>query len=140
MIIPINDTYCNLQLLQQELNNKSNAIVSPQISQISARIEELRKEAEMMTDLEMKSFQLKDIEELEKSLDVKRVAMVMEGMGVNHAHLKLYPMHGIDEKFKEMWAKEKVYFERYDGYITTQLGPQKTTEELKKVADKILRK
>src|SRR3989344_3796191 len=28
---------------------------------------------------------------LEKGLEVKRVAMVMEGMGVNHAHIKLYP-------------------------------------------------
>ena len=29
---------------------------------------------------------------LEKGLNVKRVAMVMEGMGVNHAHIKLYPL------------------------------------------------
>ncbi len=75
---------------------------------------------------------------LEKGLKVKRVAMVMEGMGVNHAHIKLYPLHGIDEKFKEMWAKDKVYFNKYDGYISTQLGPKKTGEELNIVAQKIL--
>lgn len=74
---------------------------------------------------------------LERGLNVKRVAMVMEGMGINHAHIKLYPLHGIDEKFKEMWAKDKVYFEKYEGYISTQLGPQKTNEELKIIADKI---
>lgn len=74
---------------------------------------------------------------LEKGLKVQRVALVMEGLGVNHAHLKLYPVHGLDEKFKEFWAKDKVYFERYEGYISTQLGPQKSPEELKKIADKI---
>ena len=77
---------------------------------------------------------------LEKSLDVKRVAMVMEGMGVNHAHIKLYPMYGLEEKFQEMWAREKVFFENYPGYITTQLGPQADTEELKKLAEKINKK
>ncbi len=76
---------------------------------------------------------------LEKGLDVQRVAMVMEGLGVNHAHIKLYPVHGIDEKFKEMWAKDRVFFEKYQGYISTQLGHQKTTDELQNVADKIKR-
>jgi histidine triad (HIT) family protein len=74
---------------------------------------------------------------LEKGLGVRRVAMVMEGLGVNHAHVKLYPIYGLDEKFKEIGAKDKVYFEKYEGYISTQLGPQKTQEELEKVAKKI---
>lgn len=74
---------------------------------------------------------------LEKGLSVKRVAMVMEGLGVNHAHIKLYPIYGLDEKFKEIWAKDKVYFDRYCGYISTQLGPEKSIDELNKVADKI---
>src|SRR3989344_5390268 len=66
---------------------------------------------------------------LEKGLGVKRVALVMEGLGVNHAHIKLYPIYGLDDKFKETWAKDKVFFEKYEGYISTQLGPQKATEE-----------
>ena len=74
---------------------------------------------------------------LEKGLKVKRVAMVMEGMGVNHMHVKLYPLHGLKEKFTEMWHPERVYFNKYEGYLTTQLGPQKSLEELKKVAEKI---
>jgi len=76
---------------------------------------------------------------LEKGLNVQRVAIVIEGLGVNHVHVKLYPIHGLDEKFKETWAKEKVYFDKYEGYISTQLGPKKSSEELKKVAEKILR-
>ncbi len=74
---------------------------------------------------------------LEKKLKVKRVAIVMEGLGVNHVHIKLYPIHRLDNKFKEMWAKEKIYFKRYEGYITTQLGPQKSIEELNRIAEKI---
>jgi len=74
---------------------------------------------------------------LEKGLNVKRVAIVMEGMGVNHVHVKLYPLYGIEEKFKETWAKEKIFFDRYEGYISTQLGPQKSNEELGRVAKKI---
>ena len=77
---------------------------------------------------------------LEKGLGVQRVAMVTEGMGINHAHIKLYPLHGVEEKFKEMWAKDRVYFEKYEGYITTQLGPAVNLEELKKIAKQILEK
>lgn len=74
---------------------------------------------------------------LEKGLNVKRVAMVMEGMGVNHMHVKLYPLHGLGQKFIEMEHPDKVYFEKYQGYITTQLGPKKNAEELERVAEKI---
>lgn len=74
---------------------------------------------------------------LETGLEVKRVALVMEGMGINHAHLKLYPLHGLEEKFKETWAKEKIFFDRYPGYISTQLGNQTNSNELQKLADLI---
>ena len=74
---------------------------------------------------------------LEKKLNVKRVAIVMEGLGVNHVHIKLYPIHGLGEKFKETWAKKEVYFKRYEGYISTQLGPKKSSEELNKLAGRI---
>lgn len=76
---------------------------------------------------------------LEKSLKVKRVAMVMEGMGVNHAHIKLYPMYGLDDDFKEIWAKEQAFFEKYPGYITTVLGPNAEMEDLKRLAEEIKR-
>ena len=64
----------------------------------------------------------------------------MEGLGVNHVHIKLYPIYGLDEKFKEMWAKDKIYFERYEGFISTQLGPKKSIEELNEIAKEILGK
>lgn len=75
---------------------------------------------------------------LEKGLGVMRVAMVMEGMGVNHTHIKLYPMYGLSEKFSADWAEDRIYFEKYDGYISTKLGPDATMEELEKVAREIM--
>lgn len=74
---------------------------------------------------------------LEKGLKVKRVAVVMEGLGVNHVHIKLYPIHGLNEKFEETWANDKIYFEKYIGYISTQLGPETTTEQRESVLRKI---
>jgi len=74
---------------------------------------------------------------LEKGLNVKRVAMVMEGMGINHAHIKLYPLHGIDAKFKEIWVPEKKFYEKYEGYISTHIGPKADINDLKKLAEEI---
>lgn len=50
---------------------------------------------------------------------------------------KLYPLHGLKEKFEEIWAKERRFFEKYEGCISTQLGPQADMDELKKLAEKI---
>ncbi len=74
---------------------------------------------------------------LEKGMNVARVAMVMEGIGVNHTHIKLYPLHGVGKEFKKMWAKEKVFFKKYEGYLSTQLGPEADLSELKKLAREI---
>ena len=74
---------------------------------------------------------------LEKSLGVERVSMVAEGMGVNHAHTKLYPMRGLDEESKKNWVKDEVFFEKYPGYVNTSFGPPADIEDLKKLAEEI---
>ena len=86
-------------------------------------------------DLMSASKNVSDI--LKKGLNVNRVALVMEGMGVDHAHIKLYPLYGIGKEFKEIWAKDRVFFKQYQGYISTQLGPETNAEDLKKTAEKI---
>lgn len=58
---------------------------------------------------------------LKKALDVKRVFMVIEGVDVDHAHLKLYPI-----------KKEKPL-----GLILTQKSKRKNQKELEKVAKEI---
>lgn len=75
---------------------------------------------------------------LEKVLNVERVGMIWEGMGVNHIHAKLYPFHGLGEEFASMaHGDKKVYFDRYPGYMTSQLGEQADFEKLAKLAEKI---
>ena len=77
--------------------------------------------------------------QIDKNLDVKRTAFVFEGMGIDHLHVKLYSLHGLKNKFQEMWTNKKIFFEKYEGYITTQLGPKADDKELEETA-KMLRK
>ena len=74
---------------------------------------------------------------LDKKLKIKRTAMVLEGMGINHAHIKLYPLHGLEEEFQEMWADKRVFYDKYPGFIDTRLGPKASSEKLAKLARKI---
>lgn len=74
---------------------------------------------------------------LDRGLSVFRTAMVMEGMGINHAHIKLYPLHGLQEEFVEMWGPERIYFQKYEGYISTLLGPAADPQKLNQLAEKI---
>ncbi len=75
---------------------------------------------------------------LDEKLQVQRTALVMEGMGVNHLHIKLYPLHGLGKDFKPIIPEGETYFEKYPGYLTTLLGPKANDEELKKVQKQIL--
>jgi len=77
---------------------------------------------------------------LDKKLKIIRTAMVAEGLGVNHAHIKLYPMIGMDKHFKEMWNTDEVYFEKNPGYLITKRGPKAEPAELEKLAKQILGK
>jgi len=77
---------------------------------------------------------------LEKGLGVKRVVLVTEGMKINHAHIKLYPLHGISENIQDIWAKEKIFFDKYEGYISTQLGLEFGISKLRSMAEEIKRK
>jgi len=72
---------------------------------------------------------------LDEKLGVRRTALVMEGMGINHAHIKLYPLHGLESDFVEMIPEENIFFDKYKGFITTQLGPKAADEELAKVRE-----
>ena len=76
---------------------------------------------------------------LEKGLNVKRVGIVMEGTGINHAHIKLYPIHGLTKKFGgDVWHNDKQFFETYPGYLISKSGEQWSMDMLEKVADEIL--
>ncbi|MBS3107859.1 HIT domain-containing protein [Candidatus Woesearchaeota archaeon] len=72
--------------------------------------------------------------QLDKKLNVARCALVFEGTGINHLHAKLYPLHGKLAYQTNVWAKERVYFKNYEGYVTTLEGPEADKKELKELA------
>ena len=75
---------------------------------------------------------------LEKGLDAKRVHMVIEGVGINHFHVKLYPAIGMKDKNETRLLSETVHFDKYAGYITTLMGPKAEEKDLKGTQNKIL--
>lgn len=82
---------------------------------------------------------------LEDTLDdVGRVGLIMEGTGINHAHIKLYPMHGTGYMKKGEWKQFHSgidnYFEKYPGYLSSNDGPKADVEKLKKLAKKLKNK
>lgn len=74
-----------------------------------------------------------------KLADVGRTAMVCEGFGVDHAHAKLYPMHGTADmgEWQPIESKDPVYFDIYPGYVDSRDGVLRTKEELEAVLEKL---
>ncbi len=72
--------------------------------------------------------------------DVGRVGIIIEGLGINHAHVKLIPMHGT-EKLKGGWEQalshEDVWFDKYEGYLSSAGGPMADPIKLKDLSEKI---
>ncbi|MCF7866634.1 HIT family protein [Candidatus Woesearchaeota archaeon] len=73
--------------------------------------------------------------------DVGRVGLIMEGTGVNHAHIKLFPMHGTEYMKKGEWKQflggNNKFFEKYEGYLMSNDGPKTDFDELEKLAENI---
>ena len=73
--------------------------------------------------------------------DVGRVGLIMEGTGIDHAHIKLVPMHGTENLKQGIWKQilsgKEFWFEKYEGWISSGSGPMANPEELKKLAEKI---
>lgn len=73
--------------------------------------------------------------------DVGRVGLIMEGTGIDHAHIKLAPMHGTGHMKKGEWKQylsgRSDYFERYEGYIISTDGPKGDEEDLRLLASQL---
>lgn len=70
--------------------------------------------------------------------DVGRVGLVMEGTGIDHAHIKLFPMHGTGYMKKGEWrqhhSNNNKFFENYEGYIASNDGPKADEQKLHALA------
>jgi diadenosine tetraphosphate (Ap4A) HIT family hydrolase len=74
---------------------------------------------------------------LKNKLWVVRVGMIMEWMGVNHLHIKLYPMYGLNKEWEPSESRREVFFEKYPWYLTTEMWRARSQEELAEVAQQI---
>lgn len=74
--------------------------------------------------------------------DVGRVGLIIEGMGIDHAHIKLVPMHGTEYlkngEWKQTLSEKNFWFDKYEGWICSGGGPMADPEELKNLANKII--
>ena len=94
-------------------------------------------------DLEEFVLEAKKISKLliEKLEDVGRVGLIMEGTGINHAHIKLVPLVGTgymkDGEWRQVPSKVSTYFDKYEGYICSNDGPRANDEKLRALALKL---
>lgn len=73
--------------------------------------------------------------------NVGRIGLVMEGTGVDHAHIKLIPMHGTGHMKQGIWKQylsgRSDYFEKYEGFIISTDGPKADPEKIRDLAGKL---
>jgi diadenosine tetraphosphate (Ap4A) HIT family hydrolase len=76
---------------------------------------------------------------LNEKLGTKRTGLIIEGMGVDHAHVKLIPMHGIGAgKWKPILSSIAEFSETYKGYLSTHDGPRMNDKELEILKNRVL--
>ena len=74
----------------------------------------------------------------EKLDDVGRTGMIFEGFGVDHLHVKLFPMHGTKtDAWRERKSHVEKYFDYYEGYISSHDSARADDAVLAEIAKKI---
>ena len=75
--------------------------------------------------------------------DVGRIGLMMEGLGIDHAHIKLMPMHGTEYMKRGEWRQvlsgREFWFPRYEGWICSGSGPKADFDQLNKQAETLKR-
>ncbi|MFL1381509.1 HIT family protein [Nocardiopsis protaetiae] len=75
--------------------------------------------------------------------DVARTGIMYEGYGVDHAHAKLFPMHGTAGNAGGGWravaSTATGYFDRYQGYLSSHDHERADDGWLAEVAERIRR-
>ena len=78
---------------------------------------------------------------LETMDDVGRIGLIMEGTGINHAHIKLFPMHGTEHLKKGQWRQYRSdidkFYGNYEGYFCTNDGPRASDEAIERMANRL---
>jgi len=66
--------------------------------------------------------------------DVARTGIIAEGYGVDHAHIKLFPMHQTPKSWAQIKSNNNKVFSKYEGYISSHDGPRASDLELQLMA------
>jgi hypothetical protein len=65
----------------------------------------------------------------------------MEGTGIDHAHIKLVPMHGTEHlkrgEWKQIPSGKEFWFDTYKGWISSGGGPMADPNALRDLAENI---
>ncbi len=70
--------------------------------------------------------------------DVDRTGFVFEGFGVDHIHVKLFPLHGTkSDTWKQRGSDVDKYFEYYEGHISSHDYKREDDVKLAAIAKKI---
>jgi len=74
-----------------------------------------------------------------KLKDVEKTGIIVESNGIDHAHIKLIPMHGTHKinKWSAPTGFLDKYFNKYEGYLSSHESIRKDDKELEKIAKKI---
>lgn len=118
-------------------NTEGNTVVVPK--------EHYGSDVLAMPDGELKEFILaaKEVSKilLKRFKDVGRVGLIIEGTGIDHAHIKLYPMHKTSHmkegKWKQYLSNKEDFFEEYKGYLSSNDGPKAEESKIKKLAEEL---
>lgn len=75
---------------------------------------------------------------IDSAMAVQRTALVAEGYGIDHLHVKLFPMHGVKGgEWKPINSNMRVFYEKYMGFISSHDGPKRSDQELAQLARQI---
>jgi len=74
---------------------------------------------------------------LDRAFDVGRTALIAEGMGIDHVHVKLVPLHGVRGEWKQVSSTVRTVYPAYPGYVASHDGPRADDEELERIAARV---
>lgn len=75
---------------------------------------------------------------IDRGLGTKRCGLVAEGFGIDHAHVKVIPMHGIpDGAWHPILSGRPNFLDKYEGFITSADGPRMDDVALSHIAMRI---
>lgn len=76
--------------------------------------------------------------QIDRNLGCQRTGLIAEGFGIDHLHVKLFPMHGIEQdQWQAIKANDRTFSERYTGMLSSSDGPRMKDTELGATARQI---